>query len=95
MAAYRKRAKTTFMTPVSHPALHAYPTASVLLTIKPFTTQEQFSEEWDWVTECPIYTEPPPLTAGKYSWKTNLYQFALVSPPHRRKAPRPRVQPTR
>ncbi|KAK4098423.1 hypothetical protein N658DRAFT_509591 [Parathielavia hyrcaniae] len=39
---------------------------------------EQFSEEWDWVEELPRTENPPHDTAGKYGFKTNLYQFAVV-----------------
>ncbi|KAK3295081.1 uncharacterized protein B0H64DRAFT_362906 [Chaetomium fimeti] len=56
-----------------------------------FCTPEQFTAEWDWVKnypdeEVPITEEdanngilpPAPMeVAGKYSWKTNLYQLAL------------------
>ncbi|KAH6842485.1 kinase-like domain-containing protein [Chaetomium sp. MPI-CAGE-AT-0009] len=56
-----------------------------------FSTPEQFTAEWDWVKNYPgeeiLITEedadngilpPAPIeVAGKYSWKTNLYQLAL------------------
>ena len=49
------------------------------------TPQEQFSEEWDYVPNCPHNSTRPsqkPKAAGRYGWETNLYQLALASPPH-------------
>ncbi|KAH6617370.1 kinase-like domain-containing protein [Chaetomium tenue] len=56
-----------------------------------FMAPEQFTAEWDWVANNPseqvlvpeedqkgdILPPPPIEIAGKYSWKTNLYQLAL------------------
>ena len=70
----RTLAKPHYFTPVGGPPL----IASNIADHHNFP-QEQFSEEWDWVDTTPIAADPRPPTAGNYSWKTNLYQFALVS----------------
>ncbi|KAK4148579.1 kinase-like domain-containing protein [Chaetomidium leptoderma] len=44
-----------------------------------FFTPEQFTQEWDWVTDCPnTLNDPKARVAGKYSWKINLFQCALT-----------------
>ncbi|KAK1834064.1 hypothetical protein QBC39DRAFT_30588 [Podospora conica] len=39
---------------------------------------ESFHEEWEWVRSRPL-AHPELRVAGKYSWKTNLYQIGIAS----------------
>ncbi|KAK3316781.1 hypothetical protein B0H66DRAFT_592909 [Apodospora peruviana] len=41
-------------------------------------TPKQFTAEWDFVRIRPIAEATRPPVAGNFTWKTNLYQFALV-----------------
>ncbi|KAK3988493.1 hypothetical protein QBC44DRAFT_370942 [Cladorrhinum sp. PSN332] len=44
-------------------------------------TPEQFTEEWDWLiyeNRAPAECRPEPKVAGRYTWKTNLYQAGLT-----------------
>ncbi|KAK3365437.1 hypothetical protein B0H63DRAFT_515845 [Podospora didyma] len=43
-----------------------------------FIPSEQFTEEWDYIPRVPLEMNPPAQVAGKYSWKTNLYQMGCV-----------------
>lgn len=111
MWTFREQAKPNFMAPVS--IVLSRWTSDVLASVTYDTLQEQFTAEWDWVannpTEQVFVTEedrqgdilpPPPIEiAGKYSFKTNLYQLALVSslPSHRHTPstpPTPSLTPT-
>ncbi|KAK3689432.1 hypothetical protein B0T22DRAFT_378420 [Podospora appendiculata] len=40
------------------------------------TRKEQFTDEWDYINSTPLASRT--LTAGNFSWWTNLYQVALV-----------------
>lgn len=97
----RGQGKPNYTPPVSM-ILPTLPLLSASLTH--ISRQEQFTAEWDWVPDNPseevfvseedierrILPLVPIEIAGKYSWKTNLYELALVSNP-----PLPRVPPTR
>jgi hypothetical protein len=92
----RTQGKPNYTPPVSM-ILPILALPSVSLTHS--SRQEQFTAEWDWVADNPseeafvseediergILPPPPIEIAGKYCWKTNLYQLALVSypPSHR------------
>ncbi|KAK3305278.1 uncharacterized protein B0T15DRAFT_531814 [Chaetomium strumarium] len=73
---FRDRSKTFYTTPVS--TLLCPEGLGLLLQL--LTTQEQFTEEWNWVDTFPRAARFDGVrkTAGKYSYKTNLYQMALV-----------------
>ncbi|KAK3392759.1 hypothetical protein B0H63DRAFT_515976 [Podospora didyma] len=43
-----------------------------------FIPSEQFTEEWDYIPRVPLEMNPPAQVAGKYSWKTNLYQMGCI-----------------
>lgn len=51
-----------------------------VVTLTPFAllVQEQFTREWEAVVDSP--DDQHARVAGQYSWKSNLWQFGLVSP---------------
>lgn len=59
----------------------------VTLTPSAILVQEQFTREWEAVVDPPDAQNA--RVAGQYSWKSNLWQFGMVSPVLRAHLPCP------
>ena len=81
--ALRRQGKLGYRSPVRIQCFpRPVPSTNVVLTLTPLFAlfvQEQFTREWEDILDSPDAQNA--RVAGQYSWKSNLWQLAMVSSP--------------